>query len=36
MGALLIFAGVWGLNEWAARKIDRRIQKLTRMELDEQ
>jgi uncharacterized membrane protein YfcA len=35
VGALLIFAGIWALNEWAARKIDRRIQELRRMKVDD-
>jgi hypothetical protein len=31
---VLVFAGIWVLNEWAARKLDRRIQELRAMETD--
>jgi hypothetical protein len=29
---VLVFAGVWALNEWAARKLDRKIQEIKEME----
>jgi len=30
---LVVFVGIWGLNESAARKLDRRIQELREMEI---
>jgi hypothetical protein len=33
---VLLFAGIWRLNEWAARKLDLKIQELKRMEVDNQ
>jgi hypothetical protein len=31
---VLVLAGVWALNEWGARRLDRRIQELKAMETD--
>jgi len=33
---VLLFVGVWRLNEWAARKLDRKIQELREMEVNNQ
>ena len=31
---VLVFVGIWALNEWVARKLDRKIQELKAMETD--
>ncbi len=33
---VVVFVGVWALNQWGARKLDRKIQELHRMEGDDE
>lgn len=33
---ILTLVGVWGLNEWAARKLDRKIQEVKNLEADDE